>query len=103
MKNPLIIVFLAGVLGAIPCLANVQRPDKIDNELQQVFNTAKPSDLISIIIVFKDKPIEDQLSTLEKVHSSEITYNYTIINAIAGKALAEEIPKIAEYDWVKQI
>jgi FtsZ-binding cell division protein ZapB len=86
-----------------PCLALAQSSQKIDMELQKVLETAPSSELIAIIIVFQDKPTEDQLDTLNTIHKMEITFVYRIINGVAGRAPAEEIPKIAEYEWVKGI
>jgi hypothetical protein len=96
-------IILLGILATMPYLALAQPSEKIDIELQKVLETADPSDLIAIIIVFQDKPTEDQINTLKTIHKMEITYVYKIINGAAGKAPAEEIPKIAEYEWVKEI
>lgn len=97
------LLVLIGILATTPCLVLAQPSDKLDAELQQVLERANPSDLIGIIIVFQDKPVEDQINTLKTAHKTEITYVYKIINGVAGKAPAGDIPKIAEYDWVKEI
>jgi hypothetical protein len=83
--------------------SSAQASSKIDVELQAVLDKSPPSELISIIVIFKDKPAEDQINILKTVHKMEITYVYRIINGVAGKAPAEEIPKIAEYEWVKEV
>lgn len=77
--------------------------NKMDVELQMVLEKSNPSELISIIVVFHDEPTEDQINILKTVHKMNVTYVYRIIDGIAGKAPAEETPKIAEYDWVKEI
>lgn len=93
-KLSLFLLVLIGVLATIPYLAFAQpSSDKIDAELQQVLERANPSDLIGIIIVFQDKPTEDQTNTLKTVHKMEITYVYKIIDGVAGKTPAGEIPK----------
>jgi len=87
----------------IPCSVLTQPIEKIDIELRKVLETVNPSELIAIIIVFQDKPTEDQINTLKTVHKMEITYVYKIINGVAGRVSAEDIPKIATYNWVKEI
>jgi cell division protein FtsB len=77
--------------------------EKIDIELQEILKKSNPSEIIGIIIVFQDKPTEEQLNTLRINHKMEITHVYKIINGIAGKAQAGEIIKIANYDWIKKI
>jgi ABC-type sugar transport system permease subunit len=77
--------------------------EKIDIELQEILKKSNPSEIIGIVIVFQDKPTEDQLNILRINHKMEITYTYKIINGIAGKAQAGEIIKIANYDWIKKI
>jgi len=97
----LTILILISVL--IPCSVLTQPIEKIDIELRKVLETVNPSELIAIIIVFQDKPTEDQINTLKTVHKMEITYVYKIINGVAGRVSAEDIPKIATYNWVKEI
>jgi hypothetical protein len=91
----LILIFLCSVFA--------QQYDKIDVELQEILEKSDPSKIINIIIVFKDKPNEDQLNILRINHKMEITHVYKIINGVAGKMQAGEIIKIANYDWVKEI
>ena len=77
--------------------------EKIDIELQEILKKSNSSEIIGIIMVFQDKPTEEQLNILRINHKMEITYVYRIINGIAGKAQAGEIVKIANYDWIKKI
>jgi hypothetical protein len=102
-KLSLLLIVLIGVSALLPCSALAQSVEKIDIELRKVLETTDPSELIAIIIIFQDKPTEDQLNILKTVHKMEISYVYKIINGVAGKAPAGEIPKIAEYDWVKGV
>jgi len=103
MSKPLLVLVLIGILATMPCSAFAQLSDKIDAELQAVLARSDPTDLIGIIIVFQDKPTEEQINTLKTVPEMDITYVYSIIPGVAGKAPAGEIPKIAKYDWVREI
>jgi hypothetical protein len=98
-----LLFLLIVALAIMPYLALAQPSSKIDADLRAVLERLDPSEPIGIIIIFQDKFTEDQLNTLKTVHKMKISYVYKIINGIAGKAPAGEIPKIAEYDWVKEI
>lgn len=96
-------LFLAAVIMLVGCFTLAKSFDKVDLELQDVLERSNPSEPIGIIVVFYEEPSEDQINVLKTVHKMNISYVYKIIYAIAGKAPAGEIPKIAEYDWVKEI
>ena len=91
------------ILAMISCPVHAQSSSKIDPDLQAVLNNADPSESINIIILFYDPPSDDQIDILKSTHKMEITYVYAIINGVAGSVKAGEIPKIAKYDWVKEI
>jgi len=99
----LFLIILIGISVLPHYLASTQSVEKIDIELRKILGTVSPSELIAIIIVFQDKPTEEQLNTLKTVHKMQIVYVYKIIDGVAGRAPAGEIPKIAEYDWIKEI
>ena len=96
-------ILLMVVLAVMPCIATAHPQDKIDAELRAVVEKSDSFEPIGIIIVFRNKPTEDQVNTLKAVHKMEIAYVYKMINGVAGKVPAGEISKIAEYDWVKEI
>jgi hypothetical protein len=103
INKQLLSFVLIEIIVMMPCLALAQPLDKIDAELRMVLERSAPSELIGIIIVFQDRPTEDQLNTLKTIHKMEITHVYRIINGVAGRVPAGEIPKIAKYEWVKEI
>lgn len=100
---PLLFIALIGVLALSSCLALAQPLEKIDAELRKVLEVANPSDPVAIIVIFQGRPTEEQLNTLRVVNKMEISYVYKIIDGVAGRAPAEEVPKIAGYDWVKEV
>ncbi|MEM2240535.1 MAG: hypothetical protein QXL27_09605 [Candidatus Bathyarchaeia archaeon] len=99
----LLLPILIVVIIMMNYLALAKPSDKMDIELQAVLEMSNPSEPIGVIVVFHEEPTEDQIDALRTVHKMNISYVYKIIHAIAGKAPAGEIPKIAEYDWVKEI
>jgi len=103
VKGLLLFLVLMGTLAALSSSVLAQPSSKIDPELQAVLSKSTPFELINIIVVFQSKPTDDQVNTLKTAHGMIIMYRYSIINGVAGKAPATEIPKIAEYDWVKEI
>jgi len=92
-----------GASALSPCPALAQSSEKMDEELRKVLEVANPSDPVAIIVVLRERPTEEQLNTLKTVNKMEISYVYKIIDGVAGRAPAGEIPKIAEYDWVKEV
>lgn len=103
VRKDLLFFILVGMLAAMPYVAFAQSSDKVDAELRSVLEGSDPSELIGIIIIFRSEPTEKQIDTLKTTHKMEIAYVYKIIYGVAGKAPAGEIPKVAQYDWVKEI
>jgi predicted RNase H-like nuclease (RuvC/YqgF family) len=91
------------LLTAASSPASAKPSGKIDAELQKVLEQSSPSEPIAIIVIFQSKPTEEQIDLLKTEHRMNITYIYEIIDGVAGRAPAEEIPKIAEYEWVKEV
>jgi predicted RNase H-like nuclease (RuvC/YqgF family) len=91
------------LLTAISSPAFAKPSGKIDAELQKVLEQSSPSEPIAIIVIFQSKPTEEQIDLLKTEHKMNVTYIYEIIDGVAGRAPAEEIPKIAEYEWVKEV
>lgn len=103
MRRLLFTIFLIGILIWASTTSSTQSLAKIDAELQAILEKATPTDLIRVIVVFQDKPTEEQIEALTSVHRMKITYKYRIINGVAGEVPAGEIPEIAKYEWIKQI
>ena len=103
MNKKAIFFVLIGFLAMTPATTFSKPSDKIDGELLTLIRSKSPSDPISILLVFQDIPLEEQLNTLQTAHKMKITYVYTIINGIAGIAPAGEIIEIAEYSWIEAI
>lgn len=102
-KKSLLSFFLTIIAIMTNCSTLTKSSDKVDVGLQSVLERSNPLEPISIIVVFYEEPTEDQINVLKTVHKMNISHVYKIIYAIAGKAPADEIPKIAEYNWVKEI
>jgi len=102
-RRVLTLPFLMVLLTAASSPASAKPSGKIDAELQKVLEQSSPSEPIAIIVIFQSKPTEEQIDLLKTEHRMNITYIYEIIDGVAGRAPAEEIPKIAEYEWVKEV
>ena len=96
-------LILTLILTLIPCTVHAQSSSKIGPELQEVLNRLDPTERVNIIIVFQDRPSDNQIDILKSIHKMEVTHVYTIIDGVAGSVNAGEVPKIADYDWVKEI
>jgi hypothetical protein len=91
------------MLMATPLPALAQPSSKIDVELQEALKRSSPSEPIAVIVVFQGRPTDEQIGLLKTEHRMSITHIYRIINGVAGRAPAEEIPRIAERSWVKEV
>ncbi len=95
--------FLMVLLTAASSSVFAKSSSKIDGELQRVLERSSPSEPIAVIVMFQGKPTDEQIDLLKTEHKMNITCVYKIIDGVAGRAPAEEIPKIAEYEWVKEV
>jgi len=102
-RRVLTLPFLMVLLTAASSPVSAKPSGKIDAELQKVLEQSSPSEPIAIIVIFQSKPTEEQIDLLKTEHRMNITYIYEIIDGVAGRAPAEEIPKIAEYEWVREV
>jgi hypothetical protein len=91
------------MLMATPLPALAQPSSKIDVELQEALKRSSPSEPIAVIVVFQGRPTDEQIGLLKTEHRMNVTHIYRIINGVAGRAPAEEIPRIAERSWVKEV
>ena len=85
----------------IPLTVLAAQSDKIDPALLGLIRK-NPSSEVRIIVELLERPTNEQIEVL-KGDGMNVTHVYKIINAVAGRAPAGKIERIAGHPWVKKV